>query len=252
MDESYKNDILKINNFDESIKNDIENKELLSLKNNNSKNKNSNNFNNLNNFNNNKEILDFKDIPIGLNLSRYKSKKIFGITFYHIGNIYAFGFINDSSEPLFCIDNMWYIQLIVYFLQIIIFFVGNHYLFRKLELWKQIIYNLLLFSFFLIYSALIFLNPGIVINNQKGYRYTGYCRICNVYYLPEEDVYHCDDCDVCVKRLDHHCSVVRKCITKKNFTLFILMIVNFVLIYVYCLFNLIYFFLRYYKKIKKK
>ena len=231
----------KNNILDENLKNKIENKELLSLKNINSKN---------NNYNNNRGILEFNDIPLGLNLSRYKSIKKFGITFYHIGNIYAFGFINESSEPLFCIDNSWYFQSFIYLVQIILVIIGN-ILFRKLELWKQIIYNLLLFIFFLIYTALITLNPGIVIQNQKGYKHTGHCRICNIYFLPEENVCHCYDCNICVKRFDHHCSVVRKCITKKNFILFISMIVMFVLLYVYSLVNVIYYFIDYYKKIKK-
>ena len=231
----------KNNILDENLKNKIENKELLSLKNINSKN---------NNYNNNRGILEFNDIPLGLNLSRYKSIKKFGITFYHIGNIYAFGFINENSEPLFCIDNSWYFQSFIYLVQIILVIIGN-ILFRKLELWKQIIYNLLLFIFFLIYTALITLNPGIVIQNQKGYKHTGHCRICNIYFLPEENVCHCYDCNICVKRFDHHCSVVRKCITKKNFILFISMIVMFVLLYVYSLVNVIYYFIDYYKKIKK-
>ena len=232
----------KKNILDENLKNKIENKELLSLKNINSKN---------NNYNNNRGILEFNDIPLGLNLSRYKSIKKFGITFYHIGNIYAFGFINENSEPSFCIDNSWYFQSFIYLVQIILVIIGN-ILFRKLELWKQIIYNLLLFIFFLIYTALITLNPGIVIQNKKGYKHTGHCRICNIYFLPEENVCHCYDCNICVKRFDHHCSVVRKCITKKNFILFISMIVMFVLLYVYSLVNIIYYFVDYYKKIKKK
>ena len=240
----------KNNILDENLKNKIENKELLSLKNNNINNVYSNNYNNYNN-NNNRGIIDFNNIPLGLNLSRYKSIKKFGITFYHIGNIYAFGFINESSEPLFCIDNSWYFQSFIYFAQIILVIIGN-LLFRKLELWKQIIYNLLLFIFFLIYTALIILNPGIVIKNQKGYKHTGHCRICNIFFLPEENVSHCYDCNICVKRFDHHCSVVRKCITKKNFILFISMIVMFVLLYVYSLVNCIYYFVNYYKKIKKK
>lgn len=194
----------------------------------------------------------FKDIPVGINLSRYKTTKKFGITFYHIGNLYVFGFINEGSEPLFCIDNMWYIHLIIYFLIIAFIFSGNYFLFRKLELWKQMIYNILLFIFFIIYSALVLLNPGIIIKNQKGYRHTGYCRRCNIYFLPEENVYHCYDCNICVKKFDHHCSVVRKCITKKNFCLFISMIVNFVILYVYSLVILVFYLVGYYKEIKKK
>lgn len=214
---------------------------------------NSNNeyFEDYNTYINNNSI-DQNDFSPKLNLSRYKTTKFFGITFYHIGNLYVFGFINNSSEPLFCIDNMWYAHFIIFFIEIILAFTGNYYLFRKLALWKQTIYNILLLSFCIIYNALIFLNPGIVITSQKGYTHTGYCKICNIYFLPENYVSHCFSCNVCVKRLDHHCSVVRKCITKKNFILFIAMIVNFVLLYVYSLVNIVYYVIDFYNKKKKK
>ena len=232
------------------ISNEIynEEKQFLSFKNVNSNNEYLNDDNTY--FNNN--IIESNEFSPKLNLSKYKTTKLFGITFYHIGNLYVFGFINNSTEPLFCIDNMWYLHFIIFFLEIILAFAGNYYLFRKLALWKQIIYNILLLSMLFIYNALILLNPGIVITSQKGYTYTGYCKKCELYFLPENYVSHCYSCNVCVKRLDHHCSVVRKCITKKNFILFIAMIVNFVLLYVYSLFNIVYYVIDFYNKRKKK
>ena len=205
----------------------------------------------LNDINNN-EIIEQNDLSPKTYLSRYKSSKIFGITFYHIGNTYVFGFINNSLEPLFCIDKSWYFHLGILFIEIILAFTGNYYLFNKLEAWKQITYNILLFLFFKIYGALILLNPGIIIISQKGARHTGYCKRCNIFFIPENNLYHCYECDVCIKKIDHHCSVVRKCITSKNFFLFILMIINFVLLYVFTLVNLIYFCIDYYNKKKRK
>ena len=63
---------------------------------------------------------------------------------------------------------------------------------------------------------------------------------------------HCYDCNVCVKKLDHHCTVVRKCITKKNFWLFVGMVATFMIIYIFSLINLIFYLVGYYKRIKKK
>ena len=175
-----------------------------------------NNYSNNNSFDeyylsNNKNIIEENDSKF--NLLIYKSKKLFGVTFYQIGNLYVFGFINNSSDPLFCLDKKYHYQLIVLFLEIFLAFVGNYYLFRKLELWRQVIYNLLLILFAIIYGSLILLNPGIIIKNQKGYMHTGLCKRCNIYFSPENNVYHCYDCDICVKKLDHHCGVIRKCIT---------------------------------------
>ena len=236
----------KLDNLEDNSNND-ENMQFLQNKENYLKNDYFNNF-----FSDDKILRDTNDLSPKLNLSRYKTSKLFGITFYHIGNLYVFGFINGSTEPIFCLDKKWYFQLIVLFLEIFLAFVGNYYLFRKLELWKQLIYNLLLLLLSIIYNSLILLNPGIVITNQKGYNHTGYCKRCNVYFLPENNVFHCYDCDICVKKLDHHCSVVRKCITKKNLILFISMIVSFILLYVYSVFNLVFYLIGNYKNIKKK
>ena len=240
------NNIKKINNFNDNSNND-ENKQFLPNEDNYLKKDYFNDF-----YFNNTIMRNPKDLIPKLDLSRYKTKKLFRITFYKIGNIYVFGFINNSSDPLFCIDKMWYLHLLIFLIEIILVYVGNHYLFNKLEHWKQMIFNILSISFFFIYSALILINPGIVITSQKGYTHTGYCKRCNIYFLPENNVYHCFDCDICVKKIDHHCSFLRKCITKKNYVIFVLMLVFFVLIYIHLLINTVLFCIDFYKKKKKK
>jgi len=187
-----------------------------------------------------------------IDLSRYKSKIIFGIKFYYIGNIYAFGFINNSLGPLFCIDNMWYLHFIIYIIELIVYITGNKYLYNKIEHWKQLTFNILLFILFIFYNLLILINPGIVIRHQKGYKHTSYCSVCNIYFTPEENITHCNECGVCVKRVDHHCHVVRKCITRRNMAFFIIMIISFMFVYLFSLYNIIVFLIKYYKGIKKK
>ena len=173
MAENIENDSIKlnINNLEAEEKNknnnENENKHLLS---NPDRYRQNEYYKDLYKNNNNNNTFEQKDSSYHLDLSRYKSTKVFGITFYHVGNIYVFGFYKDSLDPLFCIDNMWYFHLIIYFIIIVLAFVGNIYLFGKLELWRQIIYNILLFSFFIAYSILILLNPGIIIKSQKGYK----------------------------------------------------------------------------------
>ena len=236
----------KLDKLDENSNNN-ENKSFLPEKNNYLKKDYFNDF-----FPTDKVIRDPKELIPQLNLSRYKTKKLFGITFYKIGNLYVFGFINDSSEPLFCLDKMWYLHLLIFLTEFILVYVANHYLFNKLEYWKQMVLYILSISFFFIYSALISLNPGYVITSQKGYMHTGYCKRCNIYFLPENNLYHCFDCDICVKKLDHHCSFLRRCITKKNFVIFVLMLVTFLLLYMHLLLNTIFFVIDLYKKKKKK
>ena len=203
--------------------------------------------NNLNNINND------KNISYSFEHSKYKTSKLFGINIYHVGNLYVFGFLNKNSEPLFCIDNGWYFQLIIYIVELLIFYFGNKYFFSKLETWKYMCFNILLFLFFLIYTALITINPGIVIKNEKREGNEGifFCRRCKIYTVMMRNTQHCYDCDVCVRKLDHHCTVVRRCITNRNFWLFVGMIAAFILIYVFSLVNIIIYAVGSFRKFKK-
>ena len=200
---------------------------------------------------NNKNIK--KEIDYSSDLLRYKSTKILGMNFYHIGNTYVFGFINKFSEPLFCIDKLWHFHFIIYLIELTIYYVGNYYFYRKIAHWKQTTFNILLITFFIIYTLLVLINPGIIIRNKKGYKLNGYCNICNIYYHQDEKekVTHCFECDICVKKVDHHCHVVRKCITKRNLILFILMVTNFIVIYIFTLINLIIFTIHYFSEKRK-
>ena len=137
-------------------------------------------------------------------------------------------------------------------MEIILAFTGNYYLFSKLETWKQMTFNILLVTMFFFYTILVTLNPGIVLQNEKGFVHTGYCKVCDICFIPEKNVSHCSCCNICMRNIDHHCSVVRKCITKRNIFFFFAMVGNFILLYVFSLFNLIFFLIDYYRRIKKK
>ena len=209
------------------------------------------NLNVLNN-ENNTNIIEAKNTFSISDLSKYKSTKLLGINFYHVGNTYVFGFINGFSHPLFCIDNMWYLHFIIYFIEIIIYYIGNYYFYSKLEHWKQFTFNILLITFFIFYSILILINPGIILKSTKDYKHTGFCPKCNLYFIPLENINHCPYCNICVKKLDHHCHAIRKCITKNNMILFILMVANFILLYLFSLINFIIFIFNYYYYKNKK
>ena len=109
--------------------------------------------------------------------------------------------------------------------------------------------------FFISYTALITINPGIIIKSEKPKDKntdTIHCRRCQIQLIMDRDTQHCYDCEACVKKLDHHCSVVRRCITRKNFLLFIGMIVGFIVLYIFSLINLILYLLGNYKRLKNK
>lgn len=235
----------KDKNLEDNTKENYENKELLPLKNGNPKN---DYFNNLNEVNNNKDAIYLNDYSINSDLSKFKSTKLFGITFYSIGNLYAFNIFNNSPEPSFCIDITIKYNLIVYFIDFFLIILGNYYTYGRIKKWKQVIFNILLLITFIIYNYVIILNPGIVIYSKKADKHSKYCSTCNIYYLPEDNIEHCPECNVCVKDVDHHCPVLRKCITKKIFIYFFLLIISIVTLYLFCLINLIFLIKEYIKK----
>lgn len=44
----------------------------------------------------------------------------------------------------------------------------------------------------------------------------GYCEICHIIREPYSDIEHCESCDICVRKYDHHCVWTGKCITNYN------------------------------------
>ena len=45
-----------------------------------------------------------------------------------------------------------------------------------------------------------------------------YCGICKI--KMDRDIYHCQDCDICVRNFDHHCPWTGKCIGAGNILFF--------------------------------
>ena len=61
---------------------------------------------------------------------------------------------------------------------------------------------------------------------------TLYCEKCDIEY--SKNLEHCEDCQICVENLDHHCVFFSKCIAKNNIYYFWLsigmLVSNFMLI----------------------
>lgn len=76
---------------------------------------------------------------------------------------------------------------------------------------------------FISYLLLALVNPGIIwygptqMEIIAGYT-TFFCQKCGIYQDPGID--HCDDCNLCIRRIDHHCPLIGKCVSYSNLWLF--------------------------------
>lgn len=66
--------------------------------------------------------------------------------------------------------------------------------------------------------------------NKKIFRF---CGICKLGQLPK--TVHCNDCDVCILELDHHCPWTGKCIGKDNLKPFYTFLISTL---IYMIFNI--------------
>jgi len=98
-----------------------------------------------------------------------------------------------------------------------------------MTIWESAIY---------LYTALK--NPGIAsapdpddpeIENIKDY--PNFCKPCKI--LKTDDIYHCYDCDVCIKGYDHHCPWTGKCIGEGNLKPFYTFLMSTTLYIIFCI-----------------
>jgi len=77
-------------------------------------------------------------------------------------------------------------------------------------------------------ASLVARNPKIRLRNAvRGWTYDNvyfFCEDCGIWAHKNEDVEHCDDCDVCIFGHDHHCPWTSKCIGRDNFVNFVMWI----------------------------
>ncbi|KAI8806923.1 DHHC palmitoyltransferase-domain-containing protein [Cladochytrium replicatum] len=98
--------------------------------------------------------------------------------------------------------------------------------------WTKTVGSLMLFgaAWLLLLTSVLILAAGILIGSNPAdpliqKEISGestpqaYCTICNKHVHPTS--LHCKYCDKCVLRMDHHCFFVNNCIGKRNYRLYI-------------------------------
>ena len=132
-----------------------------------------------------------------------------------------FIFMDKYNNPLFIIGPQW--PMIIFVDSIIISLM----LFLYIKFWKYLCFATRLFgsinfwTAFLSYTYTSIINPGYPKNTigrnfgipKNDYYFCDYCR----FYLRKTSYgSHCDLCDICIEKYDHHCMWTGHCIGKNN------------------------------------
>ena len=191
-----------------------------------------------------------KDIPItqdNISSDYYRTKKktpTYKTT--RKGNMIMMCY-NSNGEPLIVIGPHWPFTIcMMIFINTITFFYF-HFL-------KNILHNIVkniglgiscvqIMSYILIFL----INPGIP---QKELWIENYfksktssssddigsyriCNICKIIMKNSDNTQHCEECNICIKGVDHHCSWISKCVTKKTKKLFFIFLISTFLLLIY-------------------
>ena len=188
----------------------------------------------------NKKLLKGK-IKSKINLPNKESININKISsnyiFKKIRNTYI---ISEDAEgnPILTIGPDWIysslLSIIITICFTFLFFKYNNFMPFYLIYSGIIIYAIFIF----VHTKLFISNPGypkkIDINlvKKKKKNYT-YCSICNSWFYKNYGIKHCEICEMCIEKYDHHCIWIGKCIGKENFFLFFFFMVWIVMVFVY-------------------
>ena len=198
-----------------------------------------------------------KDIPITQNTSSdyYKPKKNLTMKTTRKGNMIMMCY-NSKGEPLIVIGPHWPFTICMMLLIDSVIFFYFHFLKNLLH---SSIKNIgLIISFIQIssYFLIFILNPGIPqkelwIENYFKIRNTNddidnsyrICNICKIVRRNSDNTHHCDECNICIKGVEHHCSWISKCISNKNkklYYLFLLSTFTLILYFILAIFSLLF------------
>ena len=168
------------------------------------------------------------------NYPEFKLYKCFGILFCRMGNLITFNFDNNINfTPKFSIGPHWFLTL---FLNILITTLGG-VIFIFIIKTLNFIYHMLFYIFYLMVIFLLnrtaLIHPGTEINKINSIHKYCFCDKCKIYYNPDEKVSHCSLCKMCIKKMDHHCVWVGKCVGQNNLFSFYEMILAVGIFYIY-------------------
>ena len=140
-----------------------------------------------------------------------------------------FLFFDKYNNPIFIIGPHW--PMIIFVLSLI----SSLMLLLYIKFWKFLSFKTKLFGLinfwtaFISYTYTSIINPGYPKNTigrafgipKNDYYFCEYCR----FYLKKVSYgSHCDLCDICIEKFDHHCFWTGHCIGKNNKISFIIFV----------------------------
>ncbi len=172
-----------------------------------------------------------------------KSKKIYpkNRKFYQFVGRSLFVFLDRYSNPLFIIGPHW--PLFVCLISVLSLFMLHIYLklWPKLGFKTKLIGSITYWTFAISYVYTSLINPGFPRNTigrnfgiPKNDYY--YCEYCGIYLKKSSYGSHCDECQICIEKHDHHCVWTGHCIGKNNkitFFIFVISLVCLIFYYAY-------------------
>jgi hypothetical protein len=169
-----------------------------------------------------------------LNYPEYKLFKIKGVLFCKIGNLLTFNFDkNNNFAPKMSIGPHWFMTLFLNLLILSLGYVLYIFVVKILNIWLSFGYFFLIIIVIFLLDRTALLNAEIAMNKSMDKDNYLYCDRCKIYYNPKDKVQHCSSCKVCIKKLDHHCVWVGKCVGKNNIRSFFGMVIAVAFFYIY-------------------
>ena len=226
---------------DEEPKKSLRNSELIQISNklnelNKINNVNNETFNQINLSQTNENEFRVSDTLYGNNYLNYylnntNSRKCFNSKVKKMGNLNVYFFVNE--QPLIVLGNKDKHLVIIYEVILQLSFILLMNIIRNsLPLFLTLSLGLLYLNCFLCHIYIFLINPGIPsIDHYSRFFYKSenfmkmgeeqkksyyLCEFCNIIINYNENIEHCDECQICVMKYDHHCFWTGKCITKKN------------------------------------
>ena len=159
-----------------------------------------------------------------------------------MGKLITFNFDKSNNYiPRCSIGPHWYLTIILF---IIIFGLSSllyKTIFYQLYYMKRLIFFLFIISVYLLVLSTSLIHPKIIMNKKKNTQEYGFCNKCRVYYNPYDKIEHCDMCEVCLPKMDHHCIWMGKCIANKSIPFFYATLVDIGIFYAFIIYCVIVF-----------